>query len=77
MIEFESMESMADRLAGKGGGSQANSVIEAAKLIKSAPGMLDAGNRAAAIYYLAVALAGEDHASSTIENAVWLLKNED
>ncbi len=77
MTKFESMEDMARRLAGTGGGDQAKAVIDAAKLIRSAPGMLDSNNRVAAIYHLAVALAGVDHAASTIETAAFLLKDED
>ena len=75
-MEFESLESMSQRLAGTGGGSQVKAVMEAVSLIRSAPGMLDAENRAAALYHLAVALAGKNHAVSTIENTALLLNDE-
>lgn len=65
-IELETMEAMAARLSGTGGGAQAEAVIKAILLIKRAPGMLDAGNRTAALYHLAVALSGEAHAAETI-----------
>lgn len=73
MKKFESMDSIAQRLAGTGGGSQAKAVIEAIKLIQEAPGMLDAENRAAALYHLAVALSGKNHAESTIEATACLM----
>lgn len=76
-MEFESLESMNRRLAGTGGGAQVKAVIEAVSLIRNAPGMLDAANRSAALYHLAVALAGIDHAASTIENTASFLSDDD
>lgn len=74
MVEFESMESMAKRLAGTGGGAQAKAVIAAINAIRKAEGTLDADNRMTAIYHLAVALAGNNHAESTIENTAQMLR---
>lgn len=74
-MEFESMEQMVKRLAGTGGGAQAKAVLDAIKAIKKAPGMLDAANRSAALYHLAVALSGEDNAASTIENLAFFLND--
>lgn len=65
-INLETMESMTQRLRGTGGGAQADAVITAIKAIKGAAGMLDADNRATALYHLAVALSGESSAVDTI-----------
>lgn len=74
MSEFESMDSMAKRLSGTGGGAQAKAVIDAIEIIRKAPGMLDAENRTTALYHLAIALAGKNHAKSTIETTALLMK---
>ncbi len=72
-LKIEMMGKMAQRLRGTGGGAQAEAVIKAIATIKSSPGMLDAGNRATAIYHLSVALSGEAHAVETIINTAAML----
>jgi hypothetical protein len=65
-IKIETLESMAKRLRGTGGGAQAEAVIEAIKAINGAAGILDVNNRTTAIYHLAVALSGDARAGDTI-----------
>lgn len=62
MSNLESMEHMAARLRGTGGGEQANAVIDAGELINKAGGELDNRNAVSAIFHLAVALVGEKRA---------------
>lgn len=66
MSEFESMNHMAKRLEGTGGGSQAEAVLAAAELINSARGILDRNNAESAIIHLAIEIAGKDHAADLI-----------
>jgi len=75
-MEIETMEGMAKRLRGTGGGEQAEAVIKAIKAINSASGMLDAKNRTTALYHLAIALAGPRHAVTTILTAAEALGGE-
>lgn len=72
-LEVETMENMAKRLRGTGGGDQAKAVMKAIKAINSAPGMLDAKNRTAALYHLSRAISGPDRAVDTILNAAEVL----
>lgn len=69
IFEVETMEDMAKRLAGTGGGEQAKAVIEAIKGIRKAAGQLDAENTATALYHLAAALSNRDHATTALHNA--------
>ena len=71
--KLESMQEMAARLHGTGGGDQANAVIEAIGLIRAAPGILDANNRTTALWHLATALSGVRNAAQTIEDASLLI----
>ncbi len=71
---FETIEDMARRLQGTGGGARALAVAEAIKTIKAAPGMLDRTNATTALYWLAVALHGADHATSLIASAAGTLE---
>lgn len=71
--ELESMHEMAVRLHGTGGGEQANAVVEAIRLIRAAPGMLDANNRTIALWHLAAALSDGRRAVQIIEDAALLI----
>ena len=71
LLEIETMEMMAQRLYGTSGGCQANAVIEAIKLINTAPGMLDADNRNTALYHLAAALGGKSRAVESLVGAAY------
>lgn len=75
MAVFEKMEHMAERLNGTGGGSQANAVIAAINLIRTAPGRLDKVNAESAILQLAEALVGKDHCADLIVRTAQLFEN--
>jgi hypothetical protein len=72
MDKFEPMAELVKRLSGSDASAQAKAVVEAIKLIESAPGYLDQHNRATALYHLSVALSGRDHAAETLETASFL-----
>lgn len=73
---LESMHEMAERLHGTGGGEQANAVSEAIRIIRAAPGILDANNRTTALWHLAAALSGVRRAAQAIEDASLLIVTE-
>ena len=77
MYEFESMEEMVVRLRGTSGSAQASAVVTSIKMIDGAAGVLDSTNAQAALYHLAVALVGQDHAAGLIENTAFLLYPEE
>ncbi|ALS68372.1 hypothetical protein [Pandoraea apista] len=74
--EIESMESMVERLGSSGSSEQAKAVVKGIALIRAASGMLDSNNRAVALFHVAVALSGREHAASTLETAAFLANPE-
>lgn len=74
---IETMEAMVMRLGDCGGAAQARAVIKAIKAIQTAPGVLDMQNGAIALYWLAVALKGKDHAPAAIAEAAAMVEREE
>lgn len=75
--EIEPMEAMVMRLGDCGGAAQARAVIKAIKAIQTAPGELDMQHGAVALYWLAVALKGKDHAPAVIAEAAAMIEWEE
>jgi hypothetical protein len=72
-MEIEALKEIQARLGNSGAASQVKAVMASIKLINQTEGMLDAGNRATALYHLSVALSGKDRAVSTlVDTANWL-----
>lgn len=75
MDKIETMEQMTKCLRGTSGGAQAKAVAAAIRAINKAPGMLDAENRALALFHLSVALSGRDSAARTLGLSAGLFRN--
>ena len=70
MDEVETMDEMVKRLGGCGATAQAKVVVEFIKKINKTSGGLDAENAGVALFHIARALMGKDHAGTALTRAV-------
>lgn len=77
-VNIESMQEMKNRLGDSGSSGQVKAVIDAINAINKAEGWLDKGNRATALFHLAVALSGtQKSAIATLEDAAFIAQSTD